>query len=116
MTCYKAIRPDGTSFHDPNFRWLPVDGVIPDGGWVVEHPHPSSPEQEPTSPAAVVLFDGEAAISTGDVWESRNYAESWEDLRRRAAEISGATLYDLASLPTGLLPALKDRVSARRFR
>ena len=34
-TYYKAIRPDGTSFHDPEFRWLPEDGNIPEGGHVV---------------------------------------------------------------------------------
>ena len=39
-TYFKAIRPDGTSFHDPAFRWLPEDGVIPEGGWLVEHPNP----------------------------------------------------------------------------
>ena len=28
-TYYKAIRPDGTSFHDPAFRWVPK-GWTPD--------------------------------------------------------------------------------------
>ena len=41
-TYYKAIRPDGSSFHDPTFRWLPDDGIIPAGGWLVEHPHPAA--------------------------------------------------------------------------
>ena len=40
-TYFKAVRPDGGSFHDPGFRWLPEDGVIPDGGWLVEHPNPA---------------------------------------------------------------------------
>ena len=42
MIYYKAIRPDGSSFHDPTFRWLPDDGIIPAGGWLVEHPHPAA--------------------------------------------------------------------------
>ena len=41
-TYYKAVRPSGASFHDPDFRWLPADGVIPDGGWLVEHPDPAA--------------------------------------------------------------------------
>ena len=40
-TFFKAVRPDGGSFHDPTFRWLPEDGVIPEGGWLVEHPAPA---------------------------------------------------------------------------
>ena len=36
MTHYKAVRPDGTSFHDPGFRWLPESG--PFEGHVVTHP------------------------------------------------------------------------------
>ena len=40
-TYYKAVRPDGGSFYDPDFRWL-SDGwhtgdPIPDG-WTVTHP------------------------------------------------------------------------------
>ena len=42
VTFFKAVRPDGTSFHDPTFRWLPEDGVIPEEGWLVEHPHPAA--------------------------------------------------------------------------
>ena len=41
VTFFKAVRPDGGSFHDPTFRWLPEDGVIPEGGWLVEHPAPA---------------------------------------------------------------------------
>lgn len=30
---YKAVRPDGTSFHDSTFRWLPPAGEpLPDKG------------------------------------------------------------------------------------
>ena len=42
-TYYKAVRPDGASFHDPDFRWLPEGwesgDPIPED-WVVEHPNP----------------------------------------------------------------------------
>ncbi|AOT24626.1 hypothetical protein G4_37 [Propionibacterium phage G4] len=38
---FKAARPDGTDFHSGTVRWLPADGApIPEGGWIVEHPHP----------------------------------------------------------------------------
>ena len=39
-TYYKAIRPDGTDWYTGKFRWLPKDGIIPEGGWLVEHPDP----------------------------------------------------------------------------
>ena len=42
-TYYKAVRPTGGSFHDPDFRWLPEGwesgDPIPED-WVVEHPNP----------------------------------------------------------------------------
>ena len=37
---YKAIRLDGTDWHTGSLRWLPEDGAIPEGGWLVEHPTP----------------------------------------------------------------------------
>ncbi len=38
---FKAVRPDGTDFHTGTVHWLPADGApIPEGGWLVEHPHP----------------------------------------------------------------------------
>ena len=39
-TYYKAVRPDGTSFHDPAFRWVPEDWTPADGRVRVEHPDP----------------------------------------------------------------------------
>ena len=42
VTFFKAVRPDGGSFLDQDFRWLPEDGVIPEGGWLVEHPSPAA--------------------------------------------------------------------------
>ena len=35
-TYYKAVRPDGASFHDPSFRWLPESGPVE--GHTVTHP------------------------------------------------------------------------------
>ena len=44
MTYFKAIRPDGASFYDPMFRWLPEGhqpgDPIPEG-WIVTHPDPA---------------------------------------------------------------------------
>ena len=44
-TYYKAIRPDGASFYDPTFRWLPEGwesgNPIPTD-WVVRHPNPGA--------------------------------------------------------------------------
>ena len=40
---YKAVRPDGASFHDPDFRWLPEGWQSGDpipADWVVRHPNP----------------------------------------------------------------------------
>ena len=31
-TYYKAVRPDGTSFRDPTFRWAPQSGPV-EGSW-----------------------------------------------------------------------------------
>ena len=42
-TYYKAVRPNGASFHDPEFRWLPEGWESGDPiptGWVVRHPNP----------------------------------------------------------------------------
>ena len=73
--------------------------------------HPSGlPEQEPTSPTVAVLCDGEAWAKTGDDWESPRHFCSWGGLRNLAAERGGATLFDLANLPTGLTEAQKEAV------
>ena len=42
---YKAIRPNGESFHDPYFRWLPEGWQSGDpipADWVVKHPNPGA--------------------------------------------------------------------------
>ena len=73
--------------------------------------HPSGlPEQEPTSPTAVVLCGDESWAKTGADWESPRELCSWGDLRTFAAERGGATLYDLADLPTGLTGVQKEVV------
>ena len=73
--------------------------------------HPSGlPEQGPTSPTVAVLCDGEAWANTGDDWESQSQLFSWGDLRKLAAERGGATLFDIADLPTGLTEAQKEAV------
>ena len=69
------------------------------------------PEQEPTSPAAVVLCGDESWVNTDVGWESRTqWLGAWGDLRVFAAERGGATLFDLADLPTGLTEAQKGAV------
>ena len=40
-TFFKSVRPDSTDFHTGMIHWLPAEGApIPEGGWLVEHPHP----------------------------------------------------------------------------
>ena len=40
-TYFKSVRPNGTDFRTGKVHWLPADGApIPEGGWLVEHPHP----------------------------------------------------------------------------
>lgn len=34
---YKAVRPDGSSFFDPKFKWIPKRGTIPAEGIEVKH-------------------------------------------------------------------------------
>ena len=68
------------------------------------------PEQEPTSPTAAVLCDGETWAKTGADWESPREIRAWGDLRDLAAEMGGATLFDLADLPTGLTEEQKGAI------
>lgn len=74
--------------------------------------HPSGlPEQEPTSTTAVVLCDGATWAKTGADWESSpGHYCTWGGLRHLAAERGGATLFDLANLPTGLTEVQKEAV------
>ena len=76
-TYYKAARPDGTSFHDPTFRWLPVDGTIPGGGWLVEHPDATSPMDHADSHLSVATAPTDC---TGFEWPCRllEVEPAWE--------------------------------------
>ena len=74
--------------------------------------HPSGlPEQEPTSPTAVVLCGDESWVNTSVGWESRTqWWGAWGALRDFAAENGGATLLDIADLPTGLTGVQKEAI------
>ena len=61
---YKAVRPDGTSFHDPTFRWVPESGPIE--GIVVTHPHPHDTDPSGWLSVATVPTD-----CTGMGWPCR---------------------------------------------
>ena len=63
-TYYKAIRPDGTSFHDPTFRWVPETGPVE--GIVVTHPHPHDTDPSGWLSVATVPTD-----CTGMTWPCR---------------------------------------------
>lgn len=72
-TYYKAIRPDGTSFADPSFRWLPEDGRIPTGGHLVKHPKPArhfGPRSQATARSYLSL-SVEPADCAGFLWPCR---------------------------------------------
>ena len=66
-TYYKAVRPDGTSFHDPTFRWVPEDWPPTDGPVRVEHT-----DYDPTGGAGGYLsVSTEPANCTGMRWPCR---------------------------------------------
>ena len=66
-TYYKAVRLDGTSFHDPSFRWVPEDWTPADGRVRVEHP-----DYDPTWGAGGYLSAStEPADCTGAEWPCR---------------------------------------------
>lgn len=72
-TYYKAIRPDGTSFADSTFRWLPEDGRIPTGGHLVKHPKPArhfGPHSQATA-SRYLSLSVEPADCTGFRWPCR---------------------------------------------
>ena len=63
-TYYKAIRPDGTSFYDPTFRWVPESGTVE--GIIVTHPSPHDDDPSGWLSAATVPTD-----CTGVRWPCR---------------------------------------------
>ena len=66
-TYYKAVRPDGTSFHDPTFRWVPEDWTPTDGPVRVEHA-----DYDPTGGAGGYLsVSTEPANCTSMRWPCR---------------------------------------------
>ena len=73
------------------------------------------PEQEPTSPTAIVLCGDESWVNTAMGWESlTQWLGAWGDLRNLAAERGGATLFNPADLPTGLTEAQKEAIRSAR--
>lgn len=72
-TYYKAVRPDGTSFHDRSFRWLPADGLIPAGGVLVKHPAPAARigKGSDATASGYLSVSTEAADCTGFQWPCR---------------------------------------------
>ena len=65
MSYYKAVRPDGTSFWDPEFRWVPSTGPVE--GIVVEHPNPDLGEDA----AGYLSVSTAPADCTGMQWPLR---------------------------------------------
>ena len=66
-TYYKAVRPDGTSFHDQTFRWVPEDWIPTDGPVRVEHT-----DYDPTGGAGGYLsVSTEPANCTSMRWPCR---------------------------------------------
>ena len=66
-TYYKAVRPDGASFHDPSFRWVPENWTPTDGPVRVEHT-----DYDPTGGAGGYLsVSTEPANCTSMRWPCR---------------------------------------------
>ena len=66
-TYYEAVRPDGASFHDPSFRWVPEDWTPADGPVRVEHT-----DYDPTGGAGGYLsVSTEPADCTSMRWPCR---------------------------------------------
>ena len=66
MTYYKAVRPDGTSFHDRSFRWLPESGPVE--GHTVTHPTASTVGEHASSYLSVSVTPADC---TGMRWPCR---------------------------------------------
>lgn len=64
-TYFKAVRPEGTTFHDATFRWVPEDGDPT--GTVVRHPSTSTE----ILPAHLLTTSTEVAERTGFRWPAR---------------------------------------------
>ena len=66
MTYYKAVRPDGTSFYDSTFRWLPESGPVE--GHTVTHPTASTVGDGPSQYLSVSVSPTDC---TGMEWPCR---------------------------------------------
>ena len=66
MTYYKAVRPNGTSFHNGIFRWLPESGPVE--GHVVTHPTASVVGKYPSGHLSVSVSPTDC---TGMEWPCR---------------------------------------------
>ena len=136
-TYYKAIRPDGTDWFTGKFRWLPEDGIIPEGGRLVKHPNPG-----PVGGGNAVGYLSVATAPTdctgmawptrllrvepvGEVWTPRPYglpnkraAQAWWVIEERPAhEALGPQGREVAALietARGLTPDQLDAIDTAR--
>ena len=136
-TYYKAIRPDGTDWFTGKFRWLPEDGVIPEGGWRVEHPTPG-----PVGGSDAAGYLSVATIPTdctgmawplrllrvepeGDVWTpaprglpNKRVAHAWRVMEERPAHEAlgpqGREAVALIESAQGFTPDQLDAMDAAR--
>ena len=96
MRYYKAIRPDGTSFHDPTFRWVPETGPVE--GIIVAQ-----------------LFDRQSTLPAS-VEFNRNYLARFG----KASGFGGLTAFDATNVALDAIAAqkrgqtLKEALLARK--
>ena len=101
MTYYKAVRPDGTSFHDRSFRWLPESGPVE--GHTVTHPTASTVGEHASSYLSVsvtptdctgmrwpcrlfeVMPAGEVVTPEPDSFPNKRAAVAWQIVRELPA-------------------------------
>ena len=136
-TYYKAIRPDGTDWLTGKLRWLPEDGIIPEGGWLVEHPNPGpvgggnavgrlSVATAPTECTGMAWPTRLLRVEpVGEVWTPGPYglpnkcaAHAWRVVEERPAhEALGPQGREVAALietARGLTPDQLDAINAAR--
>ena len=143
MTYYKAVREDGTSFHDRSFRWLPESGPVE--GHTVTHPtastvgeHASSylsvsvtptdctgmrwpcrlfevmPAGEVVTPEPDSLFDAwDAAM--GAEWHPAKTAAFAVDAARTTAENTVWAAAHVAAGDAGLALVVRDLISVEHY-
>ena len=100
-TYYKAVRPDGASFYDPSFRWLPESGPVE--GHTVTHPTASTVGEHASSYLSVsvtptdctgmrwpcrlfeVMPAGEVVTPEPDSFPNKRAAVAWQIVRELPA-------------------------------